>query len=56
MKVEVPMVDWHRRVSILSVDIHPSGRIATASQDGTIRVRHTSTPLMPSLCVSLLRS
>jgi WD40 repeat protein len=39
MKVEVPMVDWHGQVPIFGVDFHPSGRLATASQDGTIRVR-----------------
>ena len=39
MKVEVPMVSWHNQVAIFGVDFHPSGRLATASQDGSIRVR-----------------
>lgn len=39
MKVEIPMINWHGQLPILSVDMHSSGRLATAGQDGTIRVR-----------------
>ena len=32
------MISWHGGDRILSIDVHPSGRIATAGQDGTIRI------------------
>eukprot|EP00954_Amorphochlora_amoebiformis_P003167 247394-Amorphochlora_amoeboformis.AAC.1 len=38
MKVATPMVSWHAREPVLSVDIHPSGKIATAGADNFVRI------------------
>jgi len=33
------MINWHGQLPILSVDIDAYGRIATAAEDGRVRVR-----------------
>ncbi len=38
MRVEIPMINWHNQLPLLAVD-YKNGRLATASNDATIRVR-----------------
>ena len=38
MKVKTLEIAWHAREPVLSVDFHPSGRLATAGADNTVRV------------------
>jgi len=38
MKVETLEIVWHKRDPVLSIDIHESGRVATAGADCAIRV------------------
>ncbi len=38
IKVQTPEISWHNRERVFSVDIHPSGRLATCGQDKFLRV------------------
>ena len=40
MKVETPMMSWHHREGVLSIDWDRGIRIATAGADNSIRVFH----------------
>lgn len=53
MKVDTPMIFWHEREPVLSIDVHPSGFIATAGADKKVRVSTVRAPRMPVYACSL---
>lgn len=47
------MIFWHEREPVLSIDVHPSGFIATAGADKKVRVSTVRAPRMPVYACSL---
>ena len=52
MKVATPMISWHAREPVLSVDVHSSGKIATGGADKFVRVSLVCFPL-PLVCTAV---
>lgn len=38
MKVKTPLIAWHSKEPIFSLDFHPSGRLATGGADNDVKV------------------
>lgn len=51
MKCNTRLIAWHNKEPVLSLDFHPSGRLATGGADNTVKVSSSmiDTPLITYL-------